>query len=90
MEMWKDIRRRILVEGEAERQICREHGIHFRTLQKILEHAEPPGYRQSKPREKRKIGPYLSRLILPVESEAGHNAITTLQLDLHWPAKLLF
>jgi len=60
MEMWRDIRRRILVEGEAKRQICREYGIHFRTLQKILEHSEPPGYRQSKPREKRKIGPYLS------------------------------
>jgi hypothetical protein len=60
MEMWRDIRRRILVEGEAKRKICREYGIHFRTLQKILEHSEPPGYRQSKPREKRKIGPYLS------------------------------
>lgn len=60
MEMWRDIRRRVLVEGEAKRQICREYGIHFRTLQKILEHSEPPGYRQSKPREKRKIGPYLS------------------------------
>jgi transposase len=59
MEMWRDIRRRILVEGEGKRQICREYGIHFRTLQKILEHAEPPGYRQSKPREKRKIGPYI-------------------------------
>ena len=60
MEMWRDIRRRILVEGEGKRQICREYGIHFKTLQKILEHPEPPGYRQSKPREKRKIGPYLS------------------------------
>jgi len=60
MEMWRDIRRRILVEGEGKRQICREYGIHFKTLQKILEHAEPPGYRQSKPREKRKIGPYIS------------------------------
>ena len=59
MEMWRDIRRRILVEGEAKRQICREYGIHFKTLQKILENAEPPGYRQSKPREKRKIGPYI-------------------------------
>jgi hypothetical protein len=60
MEMWRDIRRRILVGGEAKRQVCREYGIHFRTLQKILEHSEPPGYRQSKPHEKRKIGPYLS------------------------------
>jgi transposase len=60
MEMWRDIRRRILAEGEGKRQICREYGIHFKTLQKILEHPEPPGYRQSKPRGKRKIGPYIS------------------------------
>jgi transposase len=60
MEMWRDIRRRVLVEGEGKRQICREYSIHFRTLQKILSHPEPPGYRQTRPREKRKIGPYLS------------------------------
>ena len=60
MEMWRDIRRRVLVEGEGKRQICREYSIHFRTLQKILTHPEPPGYRQTKPREKRKIGPYLT------------------------------
>lgn len=59
MEMWRDIRRRILAEGEGKRQICREYGLHFLTLQKILAHPEPPGYRQSRPREKRKIGPYL-------------------------------
>jgi transposase len=60
MEMWRDIRRRILVDGEGKRRICREYGIHFKTLQKILENSAPPGYRQSKPREKRKIGPYIS------------------------------
>jgi len=59
MEMWRDIRRRVLVENESKRQICREYGIHFWTLQKILDHPEPPGYRQRSPREKRKIGPYL-------------------------------
>ncbi len=59
MEMWRDIRRRILVEGESKRQICRDYGIHFRTLQKILENPEPPGYRQRKPRAKGKIGPFL-------------------------------
>jgi len=60
MEMWRDIRRRVLVEDEGKRQICREYGIHFRTLQKILTHSEPPGYQLTKPREKRKIGPYLA------------------------------
>ena len=59
MEMWRDIRRRVIAEGESKRQICREYGIHFRTLQKILTHSSPPGYRLSKPRAKRKIGPFI-------------------------------
>jgi transposase len=48
------------VAGESKRSILREYGIHFETLQKILAHSEPPGYRQREPRKKRKIGPYLS------------------------------
>jgi len=60
MEMWRDIRRRINVDGESKRLICREYGIHFKTLQKILANTTPPGYQQAKPREKRKIGPYLA------------------------------
>ena len=60
MEMWRDIRRRINVDGESKRLICREYGIHFKTLQKILTNTTPPGYRQTKPREKRKIGPHLA------------------------------
>ena len=59
MLMWRDIRRRVLVEGESKRHICREYGIHFTTLQKILSHPSPPGYRQAEPRKKRKIGHYL-------------------------------
>jgi len=60
MEKWSEIRRRVLVEGESKRSIQRRYGIHWDTLEKILGHAEPPGYRLSKPRVKRKIGPYLA------------------------------
>jgi len=60
MEMWRDIRRRINVDGESKRLICREYGIHYQTLQKILTNTTPPGYRQTKLREKRKIGPHLA------------------------------
>ena len=59
MEMWRDIRRRVIVDGESKRRICREYGIHFKTLQKILANTTPPGYRQTKQREKRQIGPHL-------------------------------
>ena len=72
MEMWRDVRRRVLVEGQSKRGICREYGIHFQTLQKILAHPAPPGYRQKKVREKRKIGPYLAIIeeILKADKEA--------------------
>jgi len=62
MEAWTEIRRRVLVEGVSRRQILRETGMHWLTLQKILAHSEPPGYRQQKARRKRKLGAYLERI----------------------------
>ena len=62
MEQWTEIRRRVLVEGVSKRQILRETGMHWQTLEKILTHSEPPGYRQTQPRPQPKIGPYRERL----------------------------
>jgi transposase len=59
MQLWTEIRRRVLAEGLSKRQACREYGLHWHTLTKILEHAEPPGYRQARPRPKRKLEPFL-------------------------------
>jgi transposase len=59
MEHWAEIRRRVLVEKVSKRSVCREFNIHWDTLKKILNHSDPPGYRQSEPRSKRKIGPFL-------------------------------
>ena len=39
MEQWATIRRRVLVEGVSKRQILRETRMHWRTLEKILNHA---------------------------------------------------
>src|SRR6266581_1980596 len=80
MQQWTDIRRRVLVEGASKRSICREYGIAFETLQKILRHAEPPGYRLILPRAKTKLGPYLGVIqeILAQDRDAppkhGHTA----------------
>jgi transposase len=74
MEMWRDIRRRVLAEDESKRQICREYGLHFRTLQKILDHPEPPGYRLQEPRPKRKIGPFLSVIEEMLDSDKRRKA----------------
>ena len=62
MDDWAEIRRRVLVEGVSRRQILRETGLHRQTLQKILEHSEPPGYRQQKPRPRKKLGAFLERI----------------------------
>ena len=64
MEQWSEIRRRVLVEGVSQRQILRETGMHWETLQKILNNSEPPGYRQSQPRPCKKLGPYRPKIEL--------------------------
>jgi transposase len=55
MEQWSEIRRRVLVLKESKRSVCREYNIHWDTLQKILQHSDPPGYRMSVPRKKRSL-----------------------------------
>jgi transposase len=59
MENWAEIRRRVLVDGLSKRAACREYGIHWGTLRKVLEHPEPPGYRRSAPRPRPKLDPFL-------------------------------
>ena len=62
MENWAEIRRRVLVDGLSKRAACRAYDIHWDTLQKILEHPEPPGYRRTAPRPRPKLDPYLGVL----------------------------
>jgi transposase len=59
MENWAEIRRRVLVDGQSKRSVCREFDIHWDTLQKILHHSEPPGYRRVVARPKPKLEPFL-------------------------------
>src|SRR3954447_16625234 len=59
MENWAEIRRRVLVDGLSRRAACREFDIHWDTLQKILDHPEPPGYRRTAPRPGPKLDPFL-------------------------------
>jgi len=56
-ETWARIRRKVLVEGLSKRSVMVEEGLHWETLQKMLAHARPPGYRQSVKRA-RKIDAY--------------------------------
>lgn len=59
MEMWAEIRRRVLTGEISKRQACVEYEIHWQTLKKILSHEEPPGFRVKAPRAKPKLGAFL-------------------------------
>jgi transposase len=85
MDKWAEIRRLVFVEGRSRRSVCRHFDIHWDTLKKILEHVEPPGYRQSKLREKPKIGPFLALIDEMLRQDRGvhrkqrHTAIRILR-----------
>jgi hypothetical protein len=55
MDQWTEIRRLVLTKQKSKRAICQEYQIHWKTLQKMLTHAEPPGYQQRQPRAKPKV-----------------------------------
>ena len=59
MELWSEIRRKVLVEGVSKRQVCREYGVGWRTLEKMLAFAEPPGYRRRVVRGRPRLGAFV-------------------------------
>lgn len=59
MHNWTEIRRLVLTEKKSKRAVCRDYSLHWKTLEKILSHPEPPGYRQRQPRERPKLAPFL-------------------------------
>ena len=62
MEQWLRIRQRVINEGVSKRQILRETGTHWTTLEKILAVSSPPGYQRVVPYRKPKMGAYLGRI----------------------------
>jgi hypothetical protein len=70
MQASSEIRRRVLVEGASKRSVCSEYGIGWRTLEKILSHPEPPGYRGGGACPKTKLGPYIGVISEILASDA--------------------
>ena len=72
MDEWKAIRQDVLVNGLSKRAACRKYGLAWHTLNKVLEHVEPPGYRQLKVRSKPVLEPVLSVIheILATDQQA--------------------
>src|SRR6202035_3977501 len=75
MELWSEIRRRVLTGELSIRQSCSEYGLNFRTVRKIVHHAEPPPFPIPQPRAKPTLGRFL-----PIIQQI-------LEDDRHAPAK---
>jgi transposase len=58
MEMWSEIRRRVLSGDISMREACAAYHLNFRTVRKIVQHAEPP-LRAPQSRAKPVLGPFL-------------------------------
>jgi transposase len=81
MEFWKEVRRQVLTSELSQRAACEKYALGWHTLKKILAHEEPPGYRQSQPRRKRKLEPFLPIIhqLLEVDRQAPRKQRHTAQ-----------
>ena len=77
MHLWTEIRRLVLTKQKSKRAICNEYDLHWKTLQKILHHAEPPGYQQRQPRAKPKLDRFLPIIHEILEQDKTVPAQTT-------------
>jgi transposase len=61
VRQWRDIRRRILEKGIPKKRVSVETGISRKTINKMLAHEHPPGYRPRR-RKYPKLAPYIHRI----------------------------
>src|SRR5664279_3927612 len=60
MELWSEVRRRVLTGELSKRQACQKYELHWDTLQKILRIVEPPVYQKRNNRPKPVLGPFVA------------------------------
>lgn len=69
MELWTEVRRRVLTGELSRRLAAEEYDLNYRTVAKACEHVEPPGYRRTAPRKRPKMAAYLSRIAEILEAD---------------------
>jgi transposase len=70
IRQWREIRRRILEKGAPKKRVSAETGISRKTINKMLAHEQPPGYRRRRSRYP-KLAPHIptiDRLLRDSES----------------------
>ena len=74
MNLWTNVRRAVLNDRMSRREAAKKFNLNFRTIQKIVGHEEPPGYRRTEPREKPKIGRFIPIIheILEADKKSHH------------------
>ena len=55
MEKYKQVRLACLRHGMSQREAARQFGVDRKVIRKMLDHAEPSGYRRSKPAPRAKL-----------------------------------
>ncbi len=58
IRQWREIRRRILEKGTPKKRVSAETGISRKTINKMLAHEQPPGYRRRRSRYP-KLAPHI-------------------------------
>ncbi len=68
MNIWTEIRLAVSSGRMSMREAARTYNLNWRTIRKVMDHPEPPGYRRIR-RRKRKIDPFLAILHQIIESD---------------------
>ncbi|QDU88970.1 Integrase core domain protein [Pirellulimonas nuda] len=69
MELWTELRRRVLTGELSRREAAREYGLNYPAVAKACGHVEPPGYRSEKPRKRPKMESFLPRIAEILEAD---------------------
>ncbi|MCH8240303.1 MAG: IS21 family transposase, partial [Proteobacteria bacterium] len=69
VDLYRRVRLACHHDGLSKREAARRFGIDRKTIDKILRHSVPPGYRRSKPIKRPKLGPYISLIDAILEED---------------------
>jgi hypothetical protein len=77
VELYIKIRRAVMVEGRSEREVARYFGIHRKTVKKMCQYAEPPGYRCKNepvsPKLALSLASFMLKFFMPVRIESSRS-----------------